>query len=104
MTYVKTRVYNILTDKQAKVSWKLQELNQLLYSSETFLKENQAAVEALEQHIKDNPESDEQEVWKTMLKANQHDAQLHQEYIDYILEAIHSIKGATTGQQMDLFD
>lgn len=102
MTYVKTRVYNILIDKQSKVSWKLEELNRLLHRSTTSFKDNQAAVEALEQHIKDYPESNEQEDWKRMLNANQHDAQLHQEEIDYIFEAIHSLKNAITGQQLKL--
>ena len=100
---IKTRVYSILNDKKAKVRWKLEELNRLLNSSVQSFQENAAAVSTLQQHIKDYPESDEQEDWKRMLEANRHDAQVHQEHIDYIREAIETIKSATTGKQLDLF-
>ena len=101
---LKPRVYAIINDRNAKVDWKLRELNRLLNSSVKSFQENSAAVSTLEQHIKDNAESDKQEDWKEMLEANRLDAQLHQEHIDYIRQAIETIKSITRGQQLNLFD
>ena len=101
--YVKNRVHSILTDKNALESWKLQQLQALLYRSEKSRDENQKAIHTLQDHIKHYPKSPELEKWKEMLRFNRHDFELHKGEVDLILEAIHDIRDRTIGKQLELF-
>ena len=92
-----------ITDKDVKDSWKLQQLQALLYRSEQNRDENQKAIDTLEHHIKHYPKSPELEKWKEMLRFNQHDFELHKGEVDLILEAIHDIRDSTIGKQLELF-
>ena len=101
--YVKNQVHSIITDKDVKDSWKLQQLQSLLYRSEQNRNENQKAIDTLRDHIKSDPKSPELEKWKEMLRFNQHDFELHKGVVDLILEAIHDIRDRTIGKQLELF-
>lgn len=101
MYNVKSQVNALRTDTDAPETWKLQQLQQLLFQAEKARDANKQAIESLEASIRRNPQSaSEKGEW---LEANRHDFELHKAEIDLILEAIGDIRDQTIGKQLDLF-
>ena len=100
--YLKDRVQTII-DERAEDSWKIDELNTLLYRVNRSINDNTTAIESVKQHISGMVDKHEIESWKQLLDANMRDKQVLIEHKECILQAIHAVKTATKGEQLDLF-
>ena len=103
MANIPAVVHQMLTNDFPPKEWKLQELRRLLYEEECSMKENKKVVETLEGLIENNPDSPKLADWQRSLGYNQHDYELHQNYCDRLIEAIHDLKDSHDATQLEMF-